>query len=280
MYRTDYQQHQRELARFKEVVISLESNMFSDVAGQMSGLLSDIGVTLTNKIKDIKYYIAGLPEDPNIFFSQLDYLESKLDKINYVDIREKIVPIPQGFKGDYEKYINYLIPLVREIKTNADGILKDYIVLISSIINNGSDKVILTNYNKLYAQLATNRKKIDTETKAFFDGNRTVAKIGELIPNMATFKKVNRDLVTLLNSINKKELIEMNDQVNTIHDLLELLVKKLKDNKLVMNKADILDVSNGAYEVASYLETIALTYYTISEVINRLKDLIVTILKG
>lgn len=279
MYTEDYKQHQKELARFKEITISLESNMFSDMVGQMSGLLSDIGNVLSNKLKDINYYINGLPEDPKVFFEQLNYLESKLDKINYVDVKDKIVPVPQGFKGEYISYIEALLPIIKETKEHIKEVLADYTTLVSSIINNGSDKIILKDYNELYKKIQDSRIKIDNEYKKFFSGNQAVAKVGELIGSMGQLKELNKKLEVLILSVDKQELTIMNDGVNNVHNLLNILISSIKENKIVVNKADTIDLSNGAYELASYLESVAMTYYSINEIINRVKDLIVTVMK-
>ncbi len=279
MYTEDYKQHQKELARFKEITISLESNMFSDMVGQMSGLLSDIGNVLSNKLKDINYYINGLPEDPKVFFEQLNYLESKLDKINYVDVKDKIVPVPQGFKGEYISYIEALLPIIKETKEHIKEVLADYTTLVSSIINNGSDKIILKDYNELYKKIQDSRVKIDNEYKKFFSGNQAVAKVGELIASMGQLKELNKKLEVLILSVDKQELTIMNDGVNNVHNLLNILISSIKENKIVVNKADTIDLSNGAYELASYLESVAMTYYSINEIINRVKDLIVTVMK-
>lgn len=279
MYTEDYKQHQKELARFKEITISLESNMFSDMVGQMSGLLSDIGNVLSNKLKDINYYINGLPEDPKVFFEQLNYLESKLDKINYVDVKDKIVPVPQGFKGEYISYIEALLPIIKETKEHIKEVLADYTTLVSSIINNGSDKIILKDYNELYKKIQDSRVKIDNEYKKFFSGNQAVAKVGELIGSMGQLKELNKKLEILILSVDKQELTIMNDGVNNVHNLLNILISSIKENKIVVNKADTIDLSNGAYELASYLESVAMTYYSINEIINRVKDLIVTVMK-
>lgn len=279
MYTEDYKQHQKELARFKEITISLESNMFSDMVGQMSGLLSDIGNVLSNKLKDINYYINGLPEDPKVFFEQLNYLESKLDKINYVDVKDKIVPVPQGFKGEYISYIEALLPIIKETKEHIKEVLADYTTLVSSIINNGSDKIILKDYNELYKKIQDSRVKIDNEYKKFFSGNQAVAKVGELIASMGQLKELNKKLEILILSVDKQELTIMNDGVNNVHNLLNILISSIKENKIVVNKADTIDLSNGAYELASYLESVAMTYYSINEIINRVKDLIVTVMK-
>lgn len=279
MYTEDYKQHQKELARFKEITISLESNMFSDMVGQMSGLLSDIGNVLSNKLKDINYYINGLPEDPKVFFEQLNYLESKLDKINYVDVKDKIVPVPQGFKGEYISYIEALLPIIKETKEHIKEVLADYTTLVSSIINNGSDKIILKDYNELYKKIQDSRVKIDNEYKKFFSGNQAVAKVGELIASMGQLKELNKKLEILILSVDKQELTIMNDGVNNVHNLLNILISSIKENKIVVNKADTIDLSNGAYELASYLESVAMTYYSINEIINRIKDLIVTVMK-
>lgn len=279
MYTEDYKQHQKELARFKEITISLESNMFSDMVGQMSGLLSDIGNVLSNKLKDINYYINGLPEDPKVFFEQLNYLESKLDKINYVDIKDKIVPIPQGFKGEYISYIEALLPIIKETKEHIKEVLVDYTTLVSSIINNGSDKIILKDYNELYKKIQDSRVKIDNEYKKFFSGNQAIAKVGELIASMSQLKELNKKLEVLILTVDKQELTSMNESVNNVHNLLNILISSIKENKIVVNKADTIDLSNGAYELASYLESVAMTYYSINEIINRVKDLIVTVMK-
>lgn len=271
-----------ELKRSKEILISLEANMFSDSIGQLKTLIETITDNLSNRLKDIKYYFTGLPKSVNDFYTDdLDeYLIKKLDSINYIDIRNKVVPIPVGFNGKYLDYANTLIMLVKDINMDVLPILNDYKILISSIINNGGDKILLKDYNTLYKLSVQKREKIDESLKKYVEGNKAVDNIGNLVHNVNEIKEGIKKCVTLIEVIQKENLIEINKDIEVIHGTLKILIEEINANKVVINKADILDIGNGAYEVAQYLESIALMYYSISVFLNRFKDLLVTIYKS
>ena len=271
----------QNLNNAKEIMIALEDNMFSSAVDGLVSLISDISGNLNNRLKDIKYYFQGLPEDPQKFFDDLNYLEEKIDSLRYIDYKDNYVPVPENYTGKpYIEYTKVLEEDVKSIRPKIKPLFKDYTVLLSSIINNGSDGVILKDYQTLYKTTSEDRKKLDDSLKEFFGNEKTtVLKISKLINSFDDLKKLMKAQRDLLGSINVNELLELNTDVQNLNSLFDNLIENVKDNKIVINKADVLDIGQGAYEIAQYLESISLVYYNVNVLINRIKDMVVTILK-
>ena len=263
----------------REILISLEANMFSDTLGQLKSLVTDITANVSNRIKDINYYIKRLPEDPKVFFNDLEYLDHTLRNVSYIDIRDMLVPIPENFVGNYLEYSTQLTTLVRSVNTNIEPLIKDYKVLISSIINNGGDSVILKDYNDLYSTAKQNKAIINSSLAGFLTGRASTAKIGNLLHNLNQLTNLDRSVFSLLSEIKVNEIVKLNKDVDQIHQLLEMLVDAINNKEVVLNKNDVLDIGNGAFILASYLEAIAMLYYSVNVFINRVKDLYTTVIK-
>ena len=263
----------------REILISLEANMFSDTIGMLKNLITDINGNITNRLKDIKYYVTGLPEDPKVFFNDLDYLEHTLRNVSYIDVRDALIPIPENFVGNYLDYASRLIVLVRDANKDIEPLLKDYKTLIGSIINNGGSAIILKDYNALYQEAKKSKENIDSVLRDFLSGKKTVDKLGNVLYNLNQLSTLDKSIFSLLSEIKVNDIVKLNKDVEDIHHMLGILLEDIGNQKIILNQKDVSDIGNGAYELASYLESIAILYYSVHIFVNRVKDLYTTVIK-
>jgi hypothetical protein len=279
MFNIAAEQSRIDDSKMKLSILALEGNFFTDSLLKLSDLLSNVNTNLSNRLKDISYYFSSLPENPETILEDVSYLHSKLSTLNYIDIRGKTVPIPEGFVGTYVPYSSELVTILSTIEPNTNKLFKEYNVLLESIINNGSNKILMTNYNTLYKDTEADRISIETGLKKYFTKDRlAVATVGTVIHNLSEVDTLGDHVRKIISFLKPEYLSNLQNQIDTIHSNINRLIQAIDTNILVVNKMDILDIGNGAYQVAKYLESTALVYYDASTLTHRVRDLLSVIL--
>ena len=259
---------------------ALESLFHNDRENSLSKLLTSIGSHLRNYVDSFREYIRDTSEDSSAIRKDITELKSRLDKVNYINIREQMVAIPEGYTGiNYLEYLNELLTLVRSSDTVTSNLCAEYKKLIDVIAVNGSDKVLMTDYQKLYSDATTHRDLIlSTLHKFFTDSHVAIGPIKNVLSSLSEINKYDSYVFELVNNSKPETLNKLSKEVEEIHTSLDVLLANISKHSVVIHGPDIVDIGQGAYALAQYMEAIGLLYYNIVVAINRVHDLVTMLL--
>jgi hypothetical protein len=277
-----YQQKPKSMDILGLDVNALEGLFHGDRENSLSNLLRSIGDHLRNRIKDLREYISHAPDDSTQLTRDLEEVVKNSDKIDYIRVRDQMVAVPEGYAHlSYLVYITELVELVNGTESITERLCAEYKQLVNVIAVNGSDKVLMTDYQKLYSEATAQREHILERMKAFFtDVHIAVAPVKIVLHSLSDIKMIRHSVPILTNGCRPEYLNSVSNKVEGIHASMEVLISNISNHSVVIHGPDITDLGQGAYALAQYLETVGLLYYNSVVLLNRIQDLATLLLSS
>ncbi len=275
MLDTMYQQKPKSMDILTLDVNALEGLFHGDRENSLSNLLRSIGDHLRNRIQDLREYISHAPDDSTQLTKNLDEVVKNSDKIDYMHVRDQMVAVPEGYTHySYLVYITELVELINDTDTITERLCAEYKQLVNVIAVNGSDKVLMTDYQKLYEEATSHRDRILEKMKPFFTENHiAVAPVKIVIHSLSDIKPLRHYVDILSGGCRPEYLNSVSSKIEDIHSSMDVLISNISKHSVVIHGPDISDLGQGAYALAQYLEAVGLLYYNSVVLLNRIQDL-------
>lgn len=87
-------------------------------------------------------------------------LHTKIKLVNYVENRELLISVPEGFQGNFTEYSKLLNELTSKIYPEANKLLTEYKFIISGFLTNKDEKISLKDYTTFFNQVKRQREKL------------------------------------------------------------------------------------------------------------------------
>jgi hypothetical protein len=242
--------HQRDL-------VALEAFSVPD----LSGLVRKVFPTIEGSLKGFRNFFTSQPA-VGMTSKQSEFVKT-IEKQRYTNIMSLTAYVPEGLKVTYLEYARALFPAA-DHAAGSVKLLDDYALFLSLLV---SDKLAIhdtTSRNKVFVELATKREQLLKDMGACFEkgSTRTDRKIEDVVQRNADWPEVFKhvgDISTVMNKIERKHL---NKKIEECTELLERIGQKIERGEFdKVSPEVILDLSDGAYQVASELEFYAAMYY-------------------
>lgn len=188
-------------------------------------------------------------------------LEKKLPDATYTNLKDIVVSVPEGFKGNLLDYLKFLQHTSDTLFKDANSILGGYRSVLATFISNKEDKVSLQDYTDTYRRVKKQREEVVDQIKKFYPGTATnskkrlsdvVERLSEIHPMVDMSRKLNDDR-------HQQNLKQVSATTRECVDLLDVLVKDIQDkgSDRVSGSA-ARNIAEGAYEIGKFVELIAL----------------------
>lgn len=191
-------------------------------------------------------------------------------KLPFHSFQDVMVVVPEGFHGSLDKYLNILIHIQSDITHKATEALANYQTDLGSFLNNiekGDKKTV----NKtIYLKIKADRTKIQADLATFFKPGNNVsrAKLGTIISRFGDLEGVFSKTEQLVQLKNSKQLNQLLQGTNQTIELLKLIKDKLDNDKEIVLSAEVAKgISEGAFEIAKYIELVALVAFNVETAI-------------
>lgn len=196
-------------------------------------------------------------------------------KHNYMDITALMAYKPEGLSVPYLDYTEALLPSVDHSSQIINKVLGPYSTLLSQLITNPENQLSAHNQlTTMFSKYESDRSEMNNIIGKCFDKGSTQSETtyGNVVARNADWQKVFVNIDNMLKKINFVDRKALNKKVNECDELLHLLVEKIKkDQYKDISSEMVMNLSNGAYCVASELEMYSITYYRVlalSETVN------------
>jgi len=211
-----------------------------------------------------------------ISFSKEKRVLNNLKNLNYVNLSQSLVTTPEGFKGYFLDYLQTLEKIQTLAYKEAHEFIKEYQMVLSSFITNKDDQISSTDLSFFYNRVEQRTLESNGEIAKFFNSPNKVSrsKLQSVLARISDLETISQ----VVNSIEKKHNIDdlksIELSLNKIIALLDIIIEQMKkqDTSKVSRQA-ALNLSQGAYNLARYIEFISLLHFRISVILKVINDL-------
>ena len=188
-----------------------------------------------------------------------------LEKFDYIAYEETLIVVPEGFEGKLIPYLQVLLSQSTSIQKDIEATLSQFTTELGVFLSNKDAQIALSGVVDAYKKARTQREAYTKATKAFYGAKnqaRSRVRLRDAIDR-------SRDLVQIFEL--EAKIKRARDQISykAIQAEADKAVKMLGLVRERLDRGDIENVSpmvakklsEGAYEVASYLEYMGVYSY-------------------
>lgn len=238
-------------------------NTFRNVLPNISAYVKD--VVFEFKVRD--------DTDFNITKADKDFsnFHSRIKDLNFMRAGSSLVQTPEGFKGHYVEYMEWLNKQGFDYITEATEALGAYYRDLSIFISSQEAKQSLKDKTKMYGEMQKALDNVKDGLGSFFDARtanalRTIDSVFDRGPDISTTVRLATDLNRKRLTIKTKEIASLTQQIAS---LINMLVESSATNKVPEVSGEAArGVSQGALVIAHYVEFIGVMLYRMEEAIN------------
>lgn len=256
--------------------LAVESSVYSDIIYTFKNLLP----MLQTKTLDGMILVQGfISEDKSLlasFFSNEKKLENKYSNINYVNIGETLISVPEGFMGNLLEYSNALSEMSANVYSETIQTLQEYHVILSSFITNKEDQTSIKDHTDFFNRISGARRAIEDQIKKFIIPGNTSSKA--LFKNVISRISETKDIYTSVKKLQgyhlEANLKNIEAALFKINSLLDIVIRQMESQDItkISPKAGN-NIALGAFEVGKYIELVSLFYFQCNIVLKISNDL-------
>lgn len=239
-------------------MVALEAHIVPD----LSGLVQRVFPSILDGISSFKGYFTPAPAMA-ITSDQKSFLK-QLDGRPYAALMSVGAFVPEGMKSTYLEYAAVLHPAVQHAQ-KATKVIDDFATFLAMIMTNKASLHETGTKKKFYAELQEERLKLAKDIQSCFNNStKTDVRIEDVVKRNSDWENVFKVSDELTKEVNKIERTHLNKKVDECTEMLDRIGKQIHAGHFdKVSPAVILDLSDGAYQVASELEFYSIVYYRV-----------------
>lgn len=248
-------------------MLAIESNVLTNLIDRFTG----VGGTLLLNLKSSNNMLLQFKSNPDpVLGKDNDAAIKKIKSLDFITYGENTITVPENFKGDLIEYCADLTKVLKSVYSVQDKLLPEYSMLLASFLTNKDSRKSTQDHTKFYKVVQTDREhtlKILSRYSVHNSGNRV--KIKSVISRLADVPTLIKDVHALTILKNPDTLNKISVEVNKSIGMLDDLLGQIKDNKITdLSPTMVMNLSRGAYEMAKYVELVAVVYYDVSVLVS------------
>lgn len=256
--------------------IALEGQFTQNLAQLFHDILPAFRTRLSQLQTQLTFFSKKDPEDTALiqsFDQKVGYkiqhdqtTRQALSNIQQLDLQifgERLITVPENFKG-------HLLPYSRVLTQALDGGLKHQGVMtqfnqyLTTVVNNPELRNKAAPTTMTYGALNTYRSETTPLLSLFFkkDSGISKARLKAVLERFADVEPLIEQSQRLAHLLDIKILHGYQEKIQEMVHLLDIIQEQYDKNKIAyLSSALALELSRGVYEVAQYVEFIALLQY-------------------
>lgn len=229
---------------------------------------------LSDKIKKASTALVELPL--TLFLDKQQMVVRHLSSFSYADISGSLVVVPENFNGQFLPFLQTMTEMQDKVYAQAFSCLEHYHVLLSSFLTNKETQIASKDDTSFYLHLEKSRQEEIKKLDFFFHapnpmGRRTfgsvVARIADLPEIFSLSKKLEKQNMT-------SNLKAFEVQIKKISDMIDMIIKRSEENDInKISPAAARNLSQGAYEVARYIEFVTVFQFKVDAAVKAINEL-------
>ena len=257
-------------------VLSLEAINVANVIEVFKNILPDLNVKITETLDKLSFYKDNNSPEIKEILSNYKELEKKLKLINYVDKRDLLISIPEGFKGNLNKYLDLITEISNNVYPEANKLLNNYKLILSGFLTNKDQKISLTDHTNFFNSIRVKRES-NISKLSFYqtNNNSSKAKLKDSIEKINDIDLLVKKTEIINKVRNNNSLQELVGTVQEISKLLDTVIERVSVGDIAnVSGASAKNLSEGAYEVAKYIEFVSLFNFRVEQITTTISKLV------
>ena len=199
----------------------------------------------------------------------------KLSAHSYGELRGMRAYRPAGLQVSFLTYLKELDIAVEHIRSFPSGTLTPYLTFLAQLTTHGNAALSTDEHRSGHQALAAKRDAMDKAfAKMFKPGDTsTETTVGVVIERNAEWPDLLVEANSLANKIEGMRLAPIQQMVKQAEDYLDMLFHQAQQGKLENATPEVMqNLADGAYQIASELEFLSVTYYRAIVLNQAIKD--------
>ena len=232
------------------------SDFVSRFKNTMVGIYSGITNSLSQLIND-SYDVSNRTAKKNQ--ATLEDFQKKEHRFNFVVHADTLVPIPDGFKGNWLVYTTAVAANRQALITQALNSLEDFNTYLASFIGDKDSKIALQDKGREFKQLQKLREDQEKAFQQFFSsGNQQRAKLSMVFEAKTEIAQACEVSIQNWKNVSQIGLQQIHERCNEVARKMERVINMMsKNGDVQVSKQALLNLSEGGYEVARQIEHLA-----------------------
>lgn len=256
----------------------------SNFAENLIGLFRN---TLPNVVQKIHEVVSNsfIAKEPDGLFSNSEKLKGefhdlnkKMKFANFIQFKDVLVEVPEGFKGNFVSYLEFQDKVFTEMISNGNELLTEYSFILSAFITNKENKISLKDHTGFYRKVQSDRERLNKEFDKFFNVNSDspLQKLSQIVGRLEDIEDVVDKTIKLETNTKKSNLNEIQASVKKIVGYLDILIKQVQDQTISnVSGSAARNIAEGAFEIAKFVEFISLFHFRTEQSVQTTKKLLV-----
>ena len=264
--------------------LATESDLGVDIIATFKSVLPSFSVTLSEKIGTLSDAIFttnkvthdGEEQDIDtdlVKQLQNDYL-TKEPMFNYTYISQKLVSVPENFKGDLHEYLTFMLS-----KSSNDSdifavtfkLLDEYRALLSEFLTNKDVRLASDVNRRILVDAQELVEDTRKEHQKFFLANtgKSKARLGSIAQRMADVRSSFAITSGLIMAYKNAPVQKIHDEVNKCSAMLKMACERVEDGDIVnVSPAVARKLSDSALALAQLVEYVSIHRFAMNVVIS------------
>lgn len=238
--------------------VAMEAINTADVTAYFKGIFPAVAESFQSFVHNIRPSDQALALAP----SHRDFLKA-IPRHAYTDVAALTAFQPEGLAVPYLEYAEVMLQAAEHCNAIMDT-LNPYSVYLAQLITNPEMKLSTNSNDKEFKLLEQDRDKLNRELGACYKKGSTKAETsyGAVIQRNADWPDIFARLEAITRNINGVDRKVLLKKIGECSDHLEVIIKKINGGEMegVANQT-VMNLSNGAYQIASELEFFSVVYY-------------------
>ena len=232
------------------------SDFVSRFKNTMVGIYSGITNSLSQLIND-SYDVSNRTAKKNQ--ATLEDFQKKENRFNFVVHADTLVPIPDGFKGNWLVYSTTVAANRQALITQALNSLEDFNTYLASFIGDKDSKIALQDKGREFKHLQKLREDQEKAFQQFFSsGNQQRAKLSMVFESKSEIAQACDTSIQNWKNVSQVGLQQIHERCNEVARKMERVINMMsKQGDVQVSKQALLNLSEGGYEVARQIEHLA-----------------------
>lgn len=269
--------------------LSLESRVVQ--FGMEAWNVADLITTFTELSASLKESLIGIASS----FSKIVESDRTTKEIQLYDSRNKTIirktqdvvfgnyektltSVPEGFKGNFIAYLDFMISISPIIYTDTDNLLSEYQQLLSRFITNKDDKISLQDHTAFYEKIRKQRETMSKSMDEFFDSKSNQSKLPmkKVMSRFADVETIIKKAAELDKDRRRHNLKDTSSSVTKVIGLLDILLKNAQNKGITdASPPSTVNISKGAFEVGKHIEFLGIYAFRVEQILGCVDKLLI-----
>lgn len=189
-----------------------------------------------------------------------DLAKQKAD-MNFVLHNNILLPVPDGFNGNWTEYVETLIKHRESLIKTSLSSMDEFQVFISAFLSNKDSRIALQDNRNINLGKAKARIEQTKAFESFFDPNgyNQRVTVGKTFNSTADLHQGLKLSMAHWNYVKEVDLKGLKSKVSVLAERINTLIAKYENHKdIEVSKQALLNIAEGSYETACQIEHLAL----------------------